>query len=134
MNCTMKKYKLIAVFLLLGCLCSCTKFLDLPAKNERAVQSLDDIKSVLAGYLYGQATGKPVLDAAFVALGEDGGERPLFGKAMTIEERERALSLIPRLIGFILLHMELCPEFRPREGAHCRWCSWRNVCIISSQQ
>ena len=47
MNCTMKKYKLIAVFLLLGCLCSCTKFLDLPAKNERAVQSLDDIKSVL---------------------------------------------------------------------------------------
>lgn len=40
---------------------------------------------------------------------------------MTIEERERALSLIPRLIGFILLHMELCPEFRPREGAHCRW-------------
>ena len=55
MNCTMKKYKLIAVFLLLGCLCSCTKFLDLPAKNERAVQSLDDIKSVLAGYLYGQA-------------------------------------------------------------------------------
>ena len=51
MNCTMKKYKLIAVFLLLGCLCSCTKFLDLPAKNERAVQSLDDIKSVLAGYL-----------------------------------------------------------------------------------
>ena len=52
MNCTMKKYKLIAVFLLLGCLCSCTKFLDLPAKNERAVQSLDDIKSVLAGYFF----------------------------------------------------------------------------------
>ena len=33
MNCTMKKYKLIAVFLLLGCLCSCTKFLDLPGWN-----------------------------------------------------------------------------------------------------
>lgn len=53
---TMKRYQLISVLLILGCLCSCTKFLDLPAKNERAVQSLDDIKSVLAGYLYGQAS------------------------------------------------------------------------------
>ena len=97
-------------------------------------QRIPTVQLLYYCYLYGQATGKPVLDAAFVALGEDGGERPLVGKGMTIEERERALSLIPRLIGFILLHMELCPEFRPREGAHCRWCSWRNVCIISSQQ
>ena len=97
-------------------------------------QRIPTVQLLYYCYLYGQATGKPVLDAAFVALGEDGGERPLFGKGMTIGERERALSLIPRLIGFILLHMELCPEFRPREGAHCRWCSWRNVCIISSQQ
>ena len=97
-------------------------------------QRIPTVQLLYYCYLYGQATGKPVLDAAFVALGEDGGERPLFGKGMTIEERERALSLIPRLIGFILLHMELCPEFRPREGAHCRWCSWRNVCIICSQQ
>ena len=68
MNCTMKKYKLIAVFLLLGCLCSCTKFLDLPAKNERAVQSLDDIKSVLAGYLYGQANPPSNFDRWLVSL------------------------------------------------------------------
>lgn len=97
-------------------------------------QRIPTVQLLYYCYLYGQATGKPVLDASFVALGEDGEERPLFGKGMTIEERERALSLIPRLIGFILLHMELCPEFRPREGAHCRWCSWRNVCIIPSQQ
>lgn len=68
MNCTMKKYKLIAVFLLLGCLCSCTKFLDLPAKNERAVQSLDDIKSVLAGYLYGQANPRQTSTVGFVSF------------------------------------------------------------------
>lgn len=85
-------------------------------------------------YLYGQATGRPVLDAAFVALGDDGQERPLFGKGMTAEEKERALARIPDLIGFILLHMERCPEFRPREGQHCGWCSWRNVCIITPQQ
>ena len=85
-------------------------------------------------YLYGQATGRPVLDAAFVALGDDGQERPLFGRGMTAEEKERALARIPDLIGFILLHMERCPEFRPREGQHCGWCSWRNVCIITPQQ
>ena len=70
-------------------------------------QRIPTVQLLYYCYLYGQATGKPVLDAAFVALGEDGGERPLFGKGMTIEERERALSLIPRLIGFILLHLEL---------------------------
>lgn len=62
-------------------------------------QRIPTVQLLYYCYLYGQATGKPVLDAAFVALGEDGGERPLFGKGMTIEERERALSLIPRLIG-----------------------------------
>ena len=30
---------------------SCKKFLDLPPKNQRAVETLDDLKSVLAGYL-----------------------------------------------------------------------------------
>src|SRR5690606_36554404 len=30
---------------------SCKDFLDLPPKNQRAVQSLNDVKSVLAGYL-----------------------------------------------------------------------------------
>lgn len=73
MNMTMKKYKLISVLLILGCLCSCTKFLDLPAKNERAVQSLDDIKSVLSGYLYGQAN---IRQASIVGLS------PLFNSDM----------------------------------------------------
>ena len=82
-------------------------------------------------YLYRQATGKPVLDAAFVALGEDGEEHPLFG-TLSMEEREAALERIPDILGFILQHMEQCPEFRPREGTHCRWCSWQNVCIIPS--
>ena len=51
----MKIYKYILVLAFLGCLGGCTQFLDLPAKNERSVQSLDDIKSVLSGYLSGQA-------------------------------------------------------------------------------
>lgn len=96
-------------------------------------QRIPTVQLLYYCYLYEQATGKSVLDAAFVALGEDGQEHPLFGAGMTAEDRAKALARIPSLIGFILLHMELCPEFRPREGAHCRWCSWKNVCIIPSQ-
>lgn len=46
--------RIIIVGLSVGILCGCTKFLDLPAKNERTIQNLGDIKSVLAGYLYSQ--------------------------------------------------------------------------------
>ena len=35
---------------------------------------------------------------------------------MTIEERERALSLIPRLIRFILLHMGFARNFAHGKG------------------
>lgn len=41
-------YIIISTGLLAG---SCKDFLDLPPKNQRAVQSLNDVKSVLAGYL-----------------------------------------------------------------------------------
>lgn len=37
-------------------------------------QRIPTVQLLYYCYLYGQATGKPVLDAAFVALGEDGGE------------------------------------------------------------
>ena len=85
-------------------------------------------------HLYGQATGEAVLNAAFVELGNEGGEHLLFGKELSAEIREQALAVrIPDLLRFILLHMELCPEFRPREGVHCRWCSWQNACMLSSQ-
>lgn len=65
-------------------------------------------------HLYGQATGEAVLNAAFVELGNEGGEHLLFGKELSAEIREQALAVrIPDLLRFILLHMELCPEFRP---------------------
>lgn len=45
--------KLVLFYIILGGLLfnSCTKFLDLPPKNQRAVETLADLKSVLAGYL-----------------------------------------------------------------------------------
>ena len=85
-------------------------------------------------YLYGEATKEPVLDAAFVELGDEGKEHVLFGESVAPELRKKALSVhIPNLLRFILLHMELCPEIRPREGTHCHWCSWQNACMISCQ-
>ncbi len=85
-------------------------------------------------YLYGEATKEPVLDAAFVELGDEGKEHALFGESVAPEFRKKALSAhIPNLLRFILLHMELCPEIRPREGTHCHWCSWQNACMISCQ-
>lgn len=45
--------KLFLFYIIIGglLLSSCKDFLDLPPKNQRAVNSLDDVKSVLAGYL-----------------------------------------------------------------------------------
>lgn len=53
----MKKiYKLLYILLVTATLSSCTDFLDLPPKNERSVEGLEDIKAVFSGYLNGVAT------------------------------------------------------------------------------
>ncbi|MEO7316193.1 MAG: RagB/SusD family nutrient uptake outer membrane protein [Ginsengibacter sp.] len=62
----MKKFPII-YFLLIAAVSfsSCKKFLDLPPRNQRAVESLDDVKSVLAGYLDGVGTKniRPIVGA-----------------------------------------------------------------------
>lgn len=52
----MKKFPIIILLVAAGLFTGCKKYLDLPPKNERAVESLDGVKSVLAGYLDGVAT------------------------------------------------------------------------------
>lgn len=52
----MKKISILYLLLTVAVFTSCKKFLDLPPKNERAVESLTDVKSALAGYLDGVAT------------------------------------------------------------------------------
>lgn len=52
----MKNFKIIYLLALSIFFIGCKKFLDLPPKNQRAVSTLQDIKSALAGYLDGVAT------------------------------------------------------------------------------
>lgn len=52
----MKKFSIIYILLIATLFTGCKKFLDLPPKNERAVESLEDVKSALAGYLDGVGT------------------------------------------------------------------------------
>lgn len=52
----MKKYSILSFILIAVFTAGCKKYLDLPPRNERAVESLADVKSVLAGYLDGVAT------------------------------------------------------------------------------
>lgn len=57
--------KLFLFYIIIGGLLlnSCKDFLDLPPKNQRAVTTLDDVKSVLAGYLdaFARSNTRPIV-------------------------------------------------------------------------
>ncbi len=100
----MKKFPII-YFLLIAAVSftSCKKFLDLPPKNQRAVESLDDVKSVLAGYLDGVGTKNvrpitgafPLFTAAQIMMFESYSDNidfktgmPLFVNSMNTTNKE----------------------------------------------
>jgi hypothetical protein len=71
-------------------------------------------------------------NAAWVELRENGEERRLFGVSPQGEARARLLNeQLPLLFGSILRHMERSPVFPPREGRHCSWCPYENMCLSS---
>ena len=47
-----KLYKIFNIVLVLAIFTSCTDYLNLAPKNERALKNLEDIRSVLSGYLF----------------------------------------------------------------------------------
>ncbi|MCA5005024.1 RagB/SusD family nutrient uptake outer membrane protein [Sphingobacterium bovistauri] len=57
--------KILIAFIIFGgfTLNGCTKFLDLPPKNQRAVTTLNDVKSVLSGYLdaFARTNTRPIV-------------------------------------------------------------------------
>ncbi|ULT27258.1 hypothetical protein KUH03_11160 [Sphingobacterium sp. E70] len=61
--------KKIVIYIALCCTLinkGCKDFLDLPPKNQRAVTTLDDVKSVLAGYLdmFARSNTSPIVGQA----------------------------------------------------------------------
>jgi hypothetical protein len=69
-------------------------------------------------------------NAAWVELRENGAERPLFKAGLQGAARVRLLQeQLPLLFGSILRHMECSPVFLPREGRHCGWCPYGNLCL-----
>lgn len=52
----MKKHTLLYLFFFAALFVGCKKYLDLPPKNQRAVETIEDVKSVFAGYLDGVKT------------------------------------------------------------------------------
>lgn len=69
-----------------------------------------------------------VADAAFIDLKGDGKEHPVFG-ALDAEQLALALGHCKTALGFILLHMEKAPEFRPA-GRGCDYCGFARACSI----
>ena len=72
-------------------------------------------------------------NAAWVELRDKGEEHPLFRESLRGEARARLLhEQLPLLFGAIFRHMECSPVFLPREGRHCTWCPYGNVCLVNS--
>lgn len=101
------------------------EFLCIVAKKIPTIQLLFYI------YVYMEATGEDIHDAAFVALGDDGHEYALF-KDLAIEVKEDIiLNKVPKLLYFLLSHIEHCVAFRPHEGRHCSRCPWNMICRVN---
>ena len=83
-------------------------------------------------HLAGAAPDRPnVVQAAWVELAAAGEEVAVFGKKISLEQRGRAVAeRIPQLLDILLLHLTGTDELAPRAGAHCRWCSCKNACMV----
>lgn len=86
-------------------------------------------------YLYEQAKGERVQNAAFVALGTSQKSQLPQGSEALLFKAERNNEIIqqqfPDLIRLLLLHLEYCPEFRASQvkGDDCKGCLWQESCV-----
>lgn len=74
---------------------------------------------------------KPALDAAWVALGEDGEEKTIFPPSFSPSRRAEAVEKqLPDLLHFLLRHMRESREMVALPGPHCDWCSCAKLCTV----
>lgn len=112
-----------------------TSCIEHPEKADELLFTLSEkistIQLLYYIYLYRDATGEEIQDAAFISLGEDGAEYWLMRDLAANIKEDIILNKIPRLLKFLLYHMEYRLEIRPHEGRHCTWCSWNNLCKVN---
>lgn len=71
----------------------------------------------------------PACNAAWVELRENGEERPLFSAESAEIAREELLRRLRLLFGAVVRNMRGGGPFLPREGRHCGWCPYVNLCL-----
>ena len=82
-------------------------------------------------HMVGGHTQRIVHDAAYVQFRMGARDTFLFGEKTEIPTRKRAIKeYIPLLFTFLLRHMEHAEQFLPRNGQHCDWCLYKNLCMV----
>ena len=95
------------------------------------LHSLSPAQSLPAGALDADGRRIPALDAAWVALGQNGEEKTLFPQNFPLARRLAAVENdIPELLHFLLRHMLESHELLPHPGEHCDWCSCAKLCML----
>lgn len=91
----------------------------------------ESVQLPVYAYIVGRHLDLPVRDAAYVPLRAEGGDVFLLGPDLSAAERTLALTeRIPLLLSFLLRHMASATNFPPRPSQNCRWCLYKNLCII----
>ncbi|WP_027183407.1 PD-(D/E)XK nuclease family protein [Desulfovibrio inopinatus] len=93
--------------------------------------SVRSVQLPLYCLLYEQTTGILPDNAAFVLLGENGTETSLFSEKIESHDRQRhILSDLPRLLRFLVDHMQRSPTFPATPSKGCAWCAYKPLCAV----
>jgi len=104
--------------------------------TPEAAQALSDLADTgldaqlpLYLYLLGRDPGMVPVNAAWVELKSDGGERPLFTDRHAPELRRVVMEeRVPQLVRFVVAHLLAAPELPARVGQQCDWCDFSGPC------
>jgi ATP-dependent helicase/nuclease subunit B len=109
------------------------RYFDEEAANDLLLLVAQGVNSVqLPCYLHlyrERAANGKALQAAYVALREDGEEFALFSDKMDSAQRNDAVEhQIPELIGFLVGRLVASQTFSPRPDRQCDYCPYRHAC------
>ncbi len=95
----------------------------------RVAESFASVQLPCYMHLCGHEFDKPVHDAAWVNLAENGEEFYLLGEEPNDAWRKSIIEeQIPILLRFVLTHMATATHFSPTAGEHCKYCPYGALC------